>query len=558
MLQLLGVNVRKEIWSIFGIMVLLSSATIVSASVDFSCDTFLPVSMSAGETHEISCTLENLESVDTSMYVRLEIEETAETLPVWFGDFNVSAVIDSDILECIEYVEPNGTFSCYDGAEDIEYSLTTGEHSLKLNVTSEANLWPSEYNFTLAVLTTEVGVDNPNVTSVQTTSNTTGEWTTTINLTTTTDEEENTTVTVSIPNSGKKVNLTLTVLPGVTRQVVALGNELIVSPKNGTVENVSYSSSVSDGTTTDSLNITVESEGTQEILVYVGNLGEPDEIIIYSGIYHTTLTRGDWVYDSVAKTITFSVEFASLINTLLKWITPPAPPGPAPAPAGGGGGAGGIGPSLSVKITDALKTIEQSAGSSSRYAVDVENTGTADGTFVLEIDELPDNYYSVSEPITLKPIGGEKAGKLYYTLTLPADATGWTFRVTVKGTAGLLTASESFVAMLKILPPGAVPTTTTTTTIPAATTPTLPTVIIPTGAITGAVAAFSARPLVRIVAGGIGVFAAGIFVIRTVARRKRTPWRTDYYKPAHKGKVLSSMKKQVKKRFEKEEWIKRL
>lgn len=550
---------RKIMIALIGLVLIPS---IAFASISLECqDPLLPVNIVGGETHEIICTLENMESVDKSMYVRLIIEETTETLPVWFGDFEVSASIDSDVLVCTESETVYGNFSCFADEEGTEYMLPPDTHSLNINVTSEPNLWPSEYNFTLAVLTTEAGVDNPDVESTQTTSNTTeGELTTVINLTTTTDEEEETNITVSIPNSDTKVNLTLTVLPGTTRQIVALENELIISPENATVNNVSYDTTTVGATTTNTLSInTTAPTGTQEILVYVGDLGEPDQIVITTPLgFSLTLTSADWDYDDATKVLTFNATFASSISTILQWLTttPPGPAAPAPT-GGGGGGAGGIGPSLSLKITDALKTIEQSADSSARYAVDVENTGTADGTFVLEIGELPDNYYSVSDPITLKPIGGVKAGKLYYTLTLPADATDYVFRVTVKGTAGLLTASESFVAMLKILPVGAVPTTTTTTTT-TTTIPALPTVTIPIGAITGAVTAFSAEPLVRIVAGGIGIFVAGIFVIRVSVRRKRTPWRTDYHKPAHQSKVLSSMKKQVKKRFKKEEWVKRL
>jgi len=235
---------------------------------------------------------------------------------------------------------------------------------------------------------------------------------------------------------------------------------------------------------------------------------------------------------------------------------PPAPSGPSPpAPTGGAGPVGGFGLSLGLKITDALKTIEQSVDSSARYSVDVENTGTVDASFELLIGDLPENYYSVSDPITLSSVGGEREGKLHYTLTLPLNATEQTqtFTVTVKGTAGVLTASESYAVLLTVFPYGVVPTTTTTTT-----TTTRPSVIIPTGAITERISGFAAMREVQIGGGIVLAFIVSIIVIRAVSKKRRTPWRTNYYKPSHQIKVLGSMKKQVKKRFQKEEWVKRL
>jgi len=236
-------------------------------------------------------------------------------------------------------------------------------------------------------------------------------------------------------------------------------------------------------------------------------------------------------------------------------------PAGAPAPTGGGGGGGGgIAPYLTVRIVNPVTAVSQSASSSAIYTVDVENTGNVDGTFSLSIDGLPAGYYTVSDPIKLTLIGaGGKTGKLRYTLNLPADAADATFTVIVKAVAGLVTGSSSYKVALDVLP-AATGVTATTTTIPAGgttTTTTGPGIVINTYPITSAVVSLSERNDVRIVAGGVAATAIAIFAIRTFARR-RTPWRNDYYKPKFQADVLEGMKKQVKKRFADEDWVRRL
>lgn len=537
---------------------LLLIPSMVFASVSLECpDPLVPSIITAGETYEIPCKVENTESEATSAYLRLNISETMGESAVLTGDFKIIASLNGTSLKCTE--NDNGDFSCFNGLE--EYLFDKAKYSLSLNVTSEPNLIPSDYAFTLSLLTTKVGVDNPNVTSTQTTSNTTtGELTSVINLTTTTNTEERTNVTVSIPNSNKKINLSLTVKPNTTRQIVTLENELIISPENATVNNVSYGSSLAGSTTTKTLSIDATAPtGTQEMLVYVDGLGEPTQIVITTPTgFSMTLTSSSWAYDDATKILKFNATFASPISTVLKWITT-APSAPAAPASSGGGGGGGIAPSVSARVLSPLASIEQSATSASRYAVDIENTGTADAAFRLEIGGLPAGYYTVSDPVTIPVIGGNnKRGTLYYTLTLPADATDKTFTVSVKGTAGLLSSATSYSVSLKVLS-AAAGAATTTTTVPATgiTLPSIPGIVIPTDAISGAFVSLSERNDVRIAAGGVAAAAIAVFAVRTFARR-RTPWRNDYYKPKFQAGVLEGMKKQVKRRFADEDWVRKL
>jgi hypothetical protein len=159
--------------------------------------------------------------------------------------------------------------------------------------------------------------------------------------------------------------------------------------------------------------------------------------------------------------------------------------------------------------------------------------------------------------VTVPVIGGSKRGTLYYTLTLPADAAGKTFTVSVKGTAGLLSSTTSYSVALKVLSASAGAVTTTTMPATGITLPSLPGFVIPTGAISGAVVSLSENNYARIAAGGIAAVAVAVLAIRTFARR-RTPWRNDYYKPKFQAGVLDGMKKQVKKRFADEEWVRKL
>lgn len=228
----------------------------------------------------------------------------------------------------------------------------------------------------------------------------------------------------------------------------------------------------------------------------------------------------------------------------------------ASTPSGGGGGAGGVAPSLSMRITDKLTTIEQSEGSNARYYVEVENRGSSSGTFSLEITGLSSSYYSIDSSITLGSLGTSTSkGKLYYTLNLPDNAEDQTYTVTVKGVAGLLTAVESFEVELKILPAGA--TTTTTTTVPdTTTTTTVPGIVIPTDQIGGAITGFFTMAEVQMGIVSLAVAIAVILGLHFVAKRKK-PWNTNYYQSSKNG-VLDSMKKHVRRSIRDEDWVRRL
>jgi len=222
------------------------------------------------------------------------------------------------------------------------------------------------------------------------------------------------------------------------------------------------------------------------------------------------------------------------------------------AGGGGGGGGGGAVSAVAVKLTNYLTEIEQSAESSSKYTVDVQNSGTSDGTFSISIDGIPDSYYTASDPIRLRGLGTteQRSGKLSYTLILPADATDDEFTVTITG-EGVNTATKSYTVSL----------TVTESLAPEVTTEvireTLPpgNVILNTTPFTGAVTAASENNIVRGVVGAIAIFAVVAVILRNTVRKSRTPWKSNYYKDNRKTDVVGKMKKMKKKFFNEEKWV---
>ena len=311
------------VFSLVAFLILISPAF---AAVRIDCATWIPSNIIAGSTYQINCTLENKESVERSFYVLFKVNETTGNYPIWKNDFSVTAAIDNTLLNCSESFLTPGTFSCFNGTE--EYYLKPGKEFLYLNLTSNPALIPSNYSFSLLAVTSKIFASNENLIVNQTTRSTAAGLTTYSVLLNPTNTVQETNISIPIPNSEKVINLTLSILPHASKEIIALENELIIiSPEETSVTNVSFSSvtsTVGRTTTTNqtlSLNVTGPSGETKEMWVYVNEYGEPDQIVV-------TLSTGDliigpdkWEYNDTTKIIKFNVTFTSPIIVNLFWVT---------------------------------------------------------------------------------------------------------------------------------------------------------------------------------------------------------------------------------------------
>lgn len=531
---------RKIIIALISLVLIPSIAFAQNPTLPFinlRIEPHFPTTFSAGSPQNINISFDVPHSLNNTYALRTIINNTTETPPVWEGDFNISGKLEityktngsivNFTLDCPEI--DAGVFICFNTslANYIPPGIPPSANKMILNVLSNPALVPGEYNFTFDVFVTrEVGVDVRSVSQNQT-------LTGVINNLNTTFPDINITV---ISNETGNVSFT----------IISYVESFLPPPKSKFVKMFEFEP--------DEFleNCTV----LVEIILYIApdQLAgiDKDSIDVYywNGTNWVTVPRSDWAWiDST------HIKITTTHFSIWGIFGNPSAPTPTPAPAPGVAGAVGVPSYLRISVITADTAITQVADTSQTYAVKVQNLGTVSGDFSLSISDLPETYYTI-------PAAGStsldklKTGLLNYTLNLPSDATDATFTVAVKAVAGTLTASESYKVSLRVLPVGVVPTTTTTIPTPGITIPGV--ITIPTGAITERITGLVAMREVQIGVGGFVAFIVAIFVIRTVVRRRRTPWRTDFYKPKYQSDVLGSMKKQIKKRFEKEEWVKRL
>lgn len=132
------------------------------------------------------------------------------------------------------------------------------------------------------------------------------------------------------------ITINLSVFENEPRYVGLVCNEtLITSPRNATLTSLSYS------TARRGLSFSATGTSTQEIFLYVGDKGEPDNITADS----TVLTSANWTFNSTEKTLVFNYSF-STVEFLVSWPPPalPTPPPEEPAPSAPGPGGGGAAP----------------------------------------------------------------------------------------------------------------------------------------------------------------------------------------------------------------------
>jgi len=225
----------------------------------------------------------------------------------------------------------------YGGDNTIEYvwvywtvpsGWSTGDYTATITATACGTSDSESASF--KVLTNSSSSDSDvNVTNQTTDETTSGLAEVDITIENSAGTAQNTTITVPIPDSTETVNLTLAVPGSGTRHIAALDNGLICSPESATIDSIDYSSS------SKALTVELSGGGAQDIVVYVGDKGEPKSIKVDG----TAVTS--WTYSSTAKTVTFTATISCPDEIIVSWYVAPTTTTTIRYRSSGGGGGGG-------------------------------------------------------------------------------------------------------------------------------------------------------------------------------------------------------------------------
>lgn len=146
----------KEICLLVGLF-LLPTLALASPIENIRVIEPLPEVIIAGQTYPIEILFDNSADSYVPLIVNLVITEYSglPNLAVWYEDFSMSSSINGFQLDCIEDLINNGTFNCYNGTEEYWIPPKKVDNRLLINIKSKPNLIPSNYTFTLSLLTEE-------------------------------------------------------------------------------------------------------------------------------------------------------------------------------------------------------------------------------------------------------------------------------------------------------------------------------------------------------------------------------------------------------------------
>jgi SAM-dependent methyltransferase len=416
--------------------------SLASATVDITCpDPLLPDSIIAGSTYSVSCSLDNKENVAKPIFVKFEAMESTEEFPVWLNDFSITATINSTLLNCIE--KTNGTFYCYSVSEGNEYELNSGISTLHLNITSKLNLQPSDYDFSLSILTAVVGAPTGSYSDSS--------------LST----DANNQILIDAPATGASLQIQ-------TSQSIT-GASINITSYNSTLVNASIG--------IPSLNKYIEIEASQEIknnLEWVIiKVYYTDSEVSATGIDESTLrlyyyndTTSTWTaYNPPNGGVDTSNNYVWANTTHLSlWgvFGNSIPPIPSP-PALGAGAAGFPTKSMSISSEDSI-TIAQ--GESQALRISVTNNATALYDVVVTLSGVDSSWFAPAVVGDLAR-GQTKEAKILITIPSDADIGDYAAKIVAKDGAGYFVSKD---LTITVIAPAPTPTTTTIPTQPTTTT----------------------------------------------------------------------------------------
>lgn len=125
----------------------IAMSTEVKDIQDFKVIQAFPINMTAGSTYEAHYIFKCTNSVP--IYVNISISHPL----IENGEWHVSITLDDDKINCTEVSA--GNFSTR------KYLIYTGEHTLKINVSSLPNILPETYNITMELWSLKVRIYPP-------------------------------------------------------------------------------------------------------------------------------------------------------------------------------------------------------------------------------------------------------------------------------------------------------------------------------------------------------------------------------------------------------------
>ncbi len=509
---------KETITILIGLVLLpsLAKAQPTLPLINLKIEPQFPITFTAGSTQNINISFDIPHSLNNTYALKIIINNTKETPPVWEEDFNISGKLEityktngetvNFALDCQEV--DAGIFICFNKslANYIPPGIPPSTNKIILNVSSHPALAPGEYNFTFDVFVTrEVGVGIRSVSQTQM-------LTSVINRLNTTFPDIDITV---ISNETGSASFT----------IISYIASFLPQPKPRFVKMFEIEPDKFLETHMLQAEITLEIPPRQ----LAGINKDSIDVYYWNGTDWMAIPRSNWTWLDP-----HTIEITTTHFSIWGIFGTPLASAPAPAPAG----AGPV-EYLRINIFSADTSITQTANTSQIYEVKVKNLGTVTATITLSISDLPSIYYTIDSPtITLE--SGE-TGVLTYTLNLPIDAESTTFKVNVNAVSGELTDSKSYKVKLTVIPP----TVVTQEASKNVTVPVLPIIGVPVATVTGRFIAVVSQPLTQIAIGSV-ISAIVLIVIFRIVMRRRKPWRTRYGL-SHQERLVMNLKRQIKR-----------